>query len=638
MPQLRWIVCVVVVLLSITSSVRHEPASASSGTRLPAVQINDNRRSAGTLDGDSLVLRLRAGRGLWQPEADKGPTLQVEAFGEEEGSLQVPAPLIRVQEGTKVSVSIRNGLETMMRIHGLCARDGTPCEPVEIAPSDTRTVRFAATGVGTYHYWATTTGAPLNFRGSVDTQLSGAFIVDPAGAAPPSDRVFVITEWTSLSLDELRRIAGAEDPGETFLAMNPQRTFLMNGLSWPATERLSYQVGDEVRWRIVNLSTQRHPMHLHGFYFAVESLGDGLRESRYDEHTERRVVTELLAPGGTLAMRWRPERPGNWLFHCHISEHVSPERRLGLPGDRPQHHDHHADKDSAGMAGMILGVTVSAPEDSALSEEAPLAPVRKLTLVMQTEAGRYGTRPAFGFVLADEDGPTSPTVPIPGPTLVLTRGQPVEITLVNRLPDATAIHWHGMELDSYYDGVHGFGGTGSRVTPSIEPGQRFVVRFTPPRSGTFMYHTHMHDHQLASGMYGAMLVTEPGETFDAERDHVIVISRGGPGRHQPVLVNGDPRPKMSWKAGVQHRIRFVNITPDDIFVVSLAKVETPVEWLPVAKDAAPLRSVPKPAVETMAAGETFDYEYDARPGRGLLWINVRTASGYWEAQGRVTLQ
>ena len=153
-----------------------------------------------------------------------------------------------------------------------------------------------------------------------------------------------------------------------------------------------------------------------------------------------------------------------------------------------------------------------------------------------------------------------------------------------------------------------------------------------------MYHTHMHDHQLASGMYGAMLVTEPGETFDAERDHVIVISRGGPGRHQPVLINGDRRPRMSWKAGVRHRIRFVNITPDDIFVVSLAKVDTPVEWLPIAKDAAPVQAVPRPAVETMAAGETFDFEYDARPGRGLLWVNVRTASGFWEAQGRVTLQ
>ena len=27
-------------------------------------------------------------------------------------------------------------------------------------------------------------------------------------------------------------------------------------------------------------------------------------------------------------MTWTPEREGNWLFHCHIMNHVSPERRL----------------------------------------------------------------------------------------------------------------------------------------------------------------------------------------------------------------------------------------------------------------------------------------------------------------------
>ena len=48
---------------------------------------------------------------------------------------------------------------------------------------------------------------------------------------------------------------------------------MINGLSWPATERLTYQLGDKVRWRVINLSSQAHPMHLHGFYFEVDSLG-----------------------------------------------------------------------------------------------------------------------------------------------------------------------------------------------------------------------------------------------------------------------------------------------------------------------------------------------------------------------------
>ena len=51
---------------------------------------------------------------------------------------------------------------------------------------------------------------------------------------------------------------------------------MINGLSWPATERLTYHVGETARWRVINLSSQAHPMHLHGFYFEVDSLGDGI--------------------------------------------------------------------------------------------------------------------------------------------------------------------------------------------------------------------------------------------------------------------------------------------------------------------------------------------------------------------------
>src|SRR5690606_12614462 len=102
---------------------------------------------------------------------------------------------------------------------------------------------------------------------------------------------------------------------------------------------------------------------------------------------------------------------------------------------------------------------------------------RKMTLRMEREAARFGDAPALGFVL-DGDGTARGGVPVPGPTLVLTRDQPVEITLVNNLQEATAIHWHGMELESYYDGVHGWSGAGGRITPMIEPGGSFVVRFT----------------------------------------------------------------------------------------------------------------------------------------------------------------
>ena len=234
--------------------------------RLPAIATNDNRQPAGTRQGDVLTLELRASRGLWRPEGPDGPALEVEAFGELSGPLQIPSPLIRVPEGTQVVASVRNDLPHPLRVHGLCARDGNACAPLEIAPAAVREVRFAAGRPGTYHYWATTTGMPLPFRATEDTQLSGAFIVDPAGESA-NDRVLVITDWTSLNRAQLKDLAAADDPGVKFFALEPRFAFMINGLSWPHTERLTYRLGEDVRWRVVNLSSQPHPMHLHGFYF-----------------------------------------------------------------------------------------------------------------------------------------------------------------------------------------------------------------------------------------------------------------------------------------------------------------------------------------------------------------------------------
>jgi FtsP/CotA-like multicopper oxidase with cupredoxin domain len=226
--------------------------------------------------------------------------------------------------------------------------------------------------------------------------------------------------------------------------------------------------------------------------------------------------------------------------------------------------------------------------------------------------------------------------------LTLRRGEPVEITLVNHLPEATAIHWHGMELESYYDGVHGWSGAGTRVTPIIEPGRSFTVRFTPPRAGTFMYHTHLHDdRQLTSGMYGALVVMEPDEVFDPSLDHVVVISRAGTGSAAPAVINGDREPKFHWKAGARHRIRFINITPGDIFVASLGTAQGPVNWRPITKDGAPVpegRDVSRPATQTIAVGETYDFEYQAPVGRQSLWMEVKTPAGRWEVQGRVAIK
>ncbi|MET0213189.1 MAG: multicopper oxidase domain-containing protein [Vicinamibacterales bacterium] len=613
------------------------------------VLSNDNTRAAGMLDGASVAIRLRAQRGAWQPEGANGPTLSVEAFGEEGRSLTVPAPLIRVGEGTTIAVSIRNELDVPLRVHGLCTRNDHPCAPIDVPPAGVREARFASGRAGTYHYWATSLGAPMPFR-----ELAGAFVVDPSGgqAAPP-DRIFVITEWSDLTAVQLRKIVSADDVSEAFWAARPRFTFVINGLSWPATERLHYRRGDVVRWRVINLSSQAHPMHLHGFYFRVTRTGNGWSDEPINGGAGREVVTELLRSGGTVSLEWTPEREGNWLFHCHIMAHVSPARRLPVtPSAAGRAHlldenPHHTDGDPAlGMAGMVIGITVL-PGARAVAALAPTMAPRRIRMVI-------GADPARGVAMgvAVHEGSTdSGRVTAPGPPLVLRRGEPAEITVVNHLNEATSIHWHGLEIESYYDGVHGWSGVDGRTAPMIAPGASFVVRLAPPRTGTFIYHTHIHDYrQLSSGIYGALIVTAPDAAFDPEVDHVIVIGRRDASEASSVLEDGDSvilngarSPRWVWSGGATHRIRLINITPDDLLRVTLVNGDaTTATWRVVAKDGSPVpadRIASVPATVTLAVGETIDVEYDPAPGRsGTRWLEVRGPSGKWQAQGQVILK
>jgi manganese oxidase len=247
-----------------------------------------------------------------------------------------------------------------------------------------------------------------------------------------------------------------------------------------------------------------------------------------------------------------------------------------------------------------------------------------------------------GAVDAAVDAAAPVKVTAPGPTLVLKRDEPVEITLKNELSEATAVHWHGMELESYYDGVHEFGGVGQQRTPLINPGESFVVKFTPPRTGTFMYHTHMHDdHQLSTGMYGAMLVMDPAETYDPETDHALVIGVDGIGSRAGVVLNGSKQPRVAWQAGRKHRIRLANITRHDNVSIALRSRNDLVTWRPLTKDGVAVpsnQSAPRKAEQLIGVGETYDFEYEAPASREDLWIELRGTDGRFYMQAKAIVK
>ena len=325
----------------------------------------------------------------------------------------------------------------------------------------------------------------------------------------------------------------------------------INGRSWPFTERITTTVGDTVRWRVVNATISQHSMHLHGFNYRVVALMD----SAFAPRERRMVVTQSMKPFTTMSMEWVPQRAGHWLYHCHLGFHVVPDTRLDpIDGDA----DHMSGDVSRHMAGLVMGIEVR-PGRRTQRERREGA--RQLHLYVQEGAKRGRAPRALGYVLRRGAAPARDSLEIPGTPLILTRGQPTDITVINRLAEPTSVHWHGIELESYSDGVAGWSGAMNRLAPSIAPGNSFVAHLTLPRAGTFIYHTHLNDViQLTSGLYGAMVVLEPGARFDPATDHIFVVGWDGPEDPPHLLVDGDSTPPpLVLAAGRHHRVRFVTI-------------------------------------------------------------------------------
>jgi FtsP/CotA-like multicopper oxidase with cupredoxin domain len=171
-----------------------------------------------------------------------------------------------------------------------------------------------------------------------------------------------------------------------------------------------------------------------------------------------------------------------------------------------------------------------------------------------------------------------------------------------------------VELESYYDGVAGWGARGKKVTPMIEPGGSFRVQFIPPRAGTFMYHAHLNDEaQIPAGLYAPLVVVEPGTKFDSAHDYIAMLSRGGPGPIDgPFLLNGSSEPAtLHWQIGQRYRLRLINIVASDGGTFLLKSTEGQLQWHAVAKDGAdlpPEQAVMQEARQIVHPGEIYDFE------------------------------
>ncbi|HSR14747.1 MAG TPA: multicopper oxidase domain-containing protein [Gemmatimonadales bacterium] len=607
----------VVALLSLTAGNPGLPAGSSDPAVLATAEWNDNLVPGGRLTGTTLSIALEIATSTWHPRGQDHPAGEVLAFSEAGKAPLVPGPLIRVPEGTTIRATVTNRHDKTLVIRGLSSRRAPLMDSLLLAPGATGEARFTADAEGTYYYWAGEPGVAFDDRMYEDSQLNGAYVVDPAGTVrQPDDRVLLISAW-------VQRKDGAGDPDFS------TELLVINGRPWPHTERFTYNVGDSAHWRIVNASPAPHPLHLHGFYFQVRARGDVQRDTAYWAGQRRMGVTELLQPGQTARISFSPDRPGGWIFHCHLNWHVISNSGVG-PEMKPTADrmkditEGHADHDPENhvenaMGGLMLAMYVNPPPG--YQPSAGRRTVKRLFIQSDVVGEGTAAMRRFGYVLQSGAAePATDSIQSPGSTIVLNKGEPTSIWVINRTPEPTQVHWHGVELDSHFDGVVGVGGMKGGPTPPIMPGDSFEVRVTAPRAGSFMYHTHVNDiKQHSRGLWGALLILGPGEKWDADRDFVY---QAGESPEFENVLNGkrgeDAFPERQLEAGQPYRFRLMNITMDGPNLrFLLTRNGQPVRWTPIAKDGfdlpVHLRTLQR-ADQPISIGETVDMEVKLNPG------------------------
>ena len=106
---------------------------------------------------------------------------------------------------------------------------------------------------------------------------------------------------------------------------------------------------------------------------------------------------------------------------------------------------------------------------------------------------------------------------IPGPVLEFNEGDLAIINVTNKMDEETSVHWHGLILPNFYDGVPYL------TTPPIEPGTTFQYRIPINQSGTYWYHSHTM-LQEQKGVYGSIIIHPKEKNLEYDKDLVVVLS------------------------------------------------------------------------------------------------------------------
>jgi FtsP/CotA-like multicopper oxidase with cupredoxin domain len=246
------------------------------------------------MDGSVKVYELTAKKMRW--ETAPGQTVEGWAYNG-----QIPGPQIRVREGDRVRMIVKNELpeSTAMHFHGLEVpndQDGVPfiTQP-PIKPGKSFTYEFAVPNAGSHMYHS-----HHNAATQVGLGMLGAFIVEPKNPLPIEKA----------------------DVDYVLIMNDGMHGYTFNGKSFPATEPIVAKLGQKVRIRFMNEGMMIHPMHLHGMHMTV------IAKDGWNTPAPWKCDTLNVAPGERYDVIVNCNNPGTWAFHCHILPHAESDHGM----------------------------------------------------------------------------------------------------------------------------------------------------------------------------------------------------------------------------------------------------------------------------------------------------------------------
>ena len=104
----------------------------------------------------------------------------------------------------------------------------------------------------------------------------------------------------------------------------------------------------------------------------------------------------------------------------------------------------------------------------------------------------------------------------PGPEIRVREGERLRVTLANRLPESTTIHWHGVPVPNAMDGVPGVTQT------AVSSGSEFAYEYAAEPPGSYMYHSHV-GLQIDRGLLGPLVIEERTQHVTYDREYTLVL-------------------------------------------------------------------------------------------------------------------